>query len=195
MEDPTRVRERVARLAGEGRGELAGSEQRGRRVACGGGSRGRLLGLCDGRLGRVVAEGLKHARERDPIDDAVMDPPDDRGAVAEAVQEVHAPQRLVAIECGGLQPRHERLERGLVAGGGQAVAMHVTLHLKAGVLLPPRHADPNARLHHTLAEAREALDQSLSQQLFDRVPCRCSGEPQDGRDDREVRGAIHAQPG
>jgi len=53
---------------------------------------------CDARLGRVIAEEQQHARERDPIDDAMLDAPDDRGAVAEAVDEVRAPQRPVAIE-------------------------------------------------------------------------------------------------
>ena len=51
----------------------SGPRQRRSRVACGGRTREHVLLRVRRytRLGRVVAEGLKHARERDPIDDAV----------------------------------------------------------------------------------------------------------------------------
>ena len=191
------MRDRVARLAGDRRCERAARECHRRRVVRERGKRGRapLHVRRDAGLGRVIAEGQQHARERNPIDDAVLDPPDDRGAIAEAVDEVRVPQRLVAIEGSGLQRRHERLERGLVTGGGQPVAVHVSPQVEAGIVLPPRQAERNEGLHGPLAEAREAIDQPFAQQRFNRLPVRRSRKPHDARDDREVARTIHAQPG
>ena len=68
----------------------------------------------------AVGQRQHHARERDAVGDAVVHPHEHRGAGAEAVDEVHLPQRARAVERRGDAVGDEGLERRRSPGAGSA---------------------------------------------------------------------------
>ena len=108
-----------------------------------------------------VSELEHHARERDAVGDAVMHPDEDRGAGAEAVDQIDLPERTRAVE-GLRQPvRHELLERRLVARRRQRHVVEVQVEVEVGVL-PVRAGQT---LDGPLAEAVEAVDDPLAEHI------------------------------
>ena len=132
----------------------------------------RLRPAAESRLARsrrraIVGEREQHARERDPIGDAVVDSGDHRGAVSVAVDEMEVPERLGAVErirhqVGNVAPgaRRSRPVREGRPGGSEDRGRSSDR--------PPSTAPSQRGLRdHPLAEAGEPLDQAL-----DRSPLR-----------------------
>jgi hypothetical protein len=148
----------------------------------------------DRAVRRVVGERHHHARERDPVRDAVVHPGDDRAARTVALDEVHVPQRFVVVERRGHQVGHQLQQSRLVARCRKGETVKVVLEIEARIVLPGDRAPRDARLGDALAEAGEALDQAFPADLLDVRPVDRRVKPQDQVDDRQVRRPIHVQP-
>ena len=153
------------------------------------------VGRLDARVRLGVGEREQHARERDPIGDAVVHARVQDASLAVAVDQVEVPQRLRAVERRGHQVADQLLQRGAVAGRGQGDVMQVQLAVEVRVVLPEGASAQAAALDRALAEARVAGDEPFVHDFLDARPVDPLVEEQDGVDDHQVRRAVHAQPG
>ena len=141
------------------------AEERPQRAAAAPEARPLVIGRRDPGVRRLVGEREQDAAERDPVGDAVVDPADQRGAIAVAVDELELPEGLRAIERAGHQVGDEDLERGAVARRGQRDAMEVKVEVEVRVVLPVRPRERRPPLHHPLAKPGKALDHPLPDRL------------------------------
>src|SRR5512133_4030836 len=74
------------------------AHERPHRTAAPAGAFGLVVERCDPDVRQLVGEREQYAAECDAVGDAVVDPTDERGAVAVAVHEVELPERLRAVE-------------------------------------------------------------------------------------------------
>ena len=100
----------------------------------------------DPRVGVRIGQREQHARERDPIGDAVVDAHDHRRPGAEAFDQVPIPERLVAIQRTRDQVADELLERALVPRGGYREVVDVKIEVEVRIILPGRDPHPHTRL-------------------------------------------------
>ena len=91
------------------------------------------------RLRFRVEQHLEQLRAGHAVDHAVMDLLEQRRApVGEALDDVHLPERALAVERRGEQARHRLAQLALAARRRQAPARDVVLDAEAGVVLPAR---------------------------------------------------------
>ena len=120
---------------------------------------------------------------------------DDRRALAEPVDQIHVPQRAIAVERHRHQVSDEFLERGAVARGRKREMVHVVLEREVGIVFPSRQAQRQAALDHPLAKTRVAVDETALDDLLDAVPVGRLVEQLDGIDHHQVRRPVHVEPG
>jgi ClpP class serine protease len=152
-----------------------------------------LLGLLELTAGGLVHQQYHHAGERHAIRHAVVQARDERRALAVAVDEVHMPERLRAVEQQRDQVRHQLLECAAVARWRQREPVEVQVDVEVRVVLPDRAAE--AVLVDALAELREALDDARPDDLLEEVPVDRLLEPEQGVDHHQVRRPVHVEPG
>jgi len=188
-----RVQQRLEALvrerAGRARHRLDEAQRRAEGTAAG-------LGRGDpGGLGpTAIGQREHHARECDPVGDAVVDADEQRTAAAVAVDQVDLPQRSATVQGRGDAIADQLPQRAPVVRSGQRHLVEVRLGVEAGVVVParPRERRPP---DGALAEAVEAPHDPLTEHGTESLPVDRRVEPQDAVDDHQVRRPVHVQPG
>ena len=139
--------------------------------------RGRRGGAGDRRVGLAVGQRQHHARQRDAVGDAVVDPEEHGAALAIALDQVHVPERARGVERRGDQVADELLEGGLVTRGGKSQPVHVLLDVELRVVLEAR--GPPERVAHAPPEAGEPVDDPAREDLPGALPVERLVEPDD----------------
>jgi hypothetical protein len=141
----------------------------------------------------AVGQREQHARERDAVGDAVVDPHQHRAARPVVVDQVDLPRRPAPVERHRNAIADELLQRAPVVRSGQRHVVEVQLGVELVVVLPARGRERRA-LDRALAEAVKARHDPLAEHGPAPPPVDRLVEPQDAVDDHQVRRPVHVQP-
>ena len=147
-----------------------------------------------GSAGQLVGQRHEHAAQRQPVGEGMVDPGDDRGPGSMALDEVRLPERVGRVE-GDVQTRlHPSLERGVVTGAGEPLAVQVPPDVEVLVVDPVRSPGEAPGRLAALAEDRVPVEDAVLEEVRHLVPVRRPGEEHHGDDDHEVLRPVHRQP-
>jgi hypothetical protein len=119
---------------------------------------------CALRLGRDVEDDLSDVDRSGTVDHRVVGLGEDREASAvEPLDEVHLPERAVAVEGAGHDPADEVAQLRIAPGARERGATYVVTDVELLVVDPHRVGDASRDLAHLLAVARDEGDALLDE--------------------------------